>query len=126
MSKNNESCYFMYLQRQHYDSRFYIFNCFFYSKLVQCKEQNVDFATLQKWNHGVNLFFIDYIMIPINHNNHWNAIFEHVCRRFGFKKLLQTTKTHTIFKILINSREFKATHIKKLNKHFCIMEANPL
>ncbi len=74
MSKNNESCYFRYLQRHHSDSRFYIFNCFFYSKLVQCKEQNADFATLQKWSHGVNLVFIDYNVIPINHNNHWSVV----------------------------------------------------
>jgi sentrin-specific protease 7 len=66
--------YLKYLQRQQSESRFYIFNCFFYPKLVQCKERNADFATLQKWSHGVNLFSIDYILIPINHNNHWSVV----------------------------------------------------
>jgi len=74
MLEKNESCYFKYLQRRHFNSQFYIFNCFFYFKLVQCKEHNPNFATLQNWNHGVDMFFIDYIMIPVNHNKHWSVV----------------------------------------------------
>jgi Ulp1 family protease len=38
--------------------------------LVQCKEHNENFAIMQKWSHGLDLLFIDYIVIPINHNEH--------------------------------------------------------
>ncbi len=91
MLENNESCYFKYLQRQHSDSQFYIFNCFFYSKFIQCKEQNANFATLQKWNHGVDLLFIDYIVISINHNKHWSVVIIPHLESLGYDDKMSTS-----------------------------------
>jgi Ulp1 family protease len=68
-----------------------LFICFFYSKLIQCKEQNADFVTLQKWSHSVDILFIDYILIPINQNKHWSVVIIPHLESLGQDDKMQTS-----------------------------------
>ncbi|KFY16925.1 hypothetical protein V492_01020 [Pseudogymnoascus sp. VKM F-4246] len=52
--------------------RVFYLNTFFYPRLTKGKgRKNIDYDAVKRWTSKVNIFEYDYIVVPINENNHW-------------------------------------------------------
>jgi Ulp1 family protease len=53
-------------------SKIHYFTCLFYGKLLEVKEPEKRHKTVCRWTKNVDLFKMDFIIIPINFVNHWS------------------------------------------------------
>ncbi|OBT52201.1 hypothetical protein VE04_07465 [Pseudogymnoascus sp. 24MN13] len=52
--------------------RVFFMNTFFYPRLIQGKgRKNIDYDAVKRWTSKVNIFDYDYVVVPVNENNHW-------------------------------------------------------
>ncbi|OAF54704.2 hypothetical protein VC83_08944 [Pseudogymnoascus destructans] len=52
--------------------RVFFMNTFFYPRLIQGKgRKNIDYDAVKRWTSKVNIFGYDYVVVPVNENNHW-------------------------------------------------------
>jgi hypothetical protein len=52
--------------------RVFFMNTFFYPRLIQGKgRKNIDYDAVKRWTSKVNVFSYDYVVVPVNENNHW-------------------------------------------------------
>ncbi|OBT76862.1 hypothetical protein VF21_04718 [Pseudogymnoascus sp. 05NY08] len=52
--------------------RVFFMNTFFYPRLIQGKgRKNIDYDAVKRWTSKVNIFAYDYVVVPVNENNHW-------------------------------------------------------
>ncbi|OBT88572.1 hypothetical protein VE02_03971 [Pseudogymnoascus sp. 03VT05] len=52
--------------------RVFFMNTFFYPRLIQGKgRKNIDYDAVKRWTSKVNVFAYDYVVVPVNENNHW-------------------------------------------------------
>lgn len=50
--------------------RIYIFNTYFYPKLIG-DDNGFDYNAVKRWTRTIDLLSFDYIIVPVNENNHW-------------------------------------------------------
>ncbi|KAL8739741.1 MAG: hypothetical protein Q9190_007485, partial [Brigantiaea leucoxantha] len=55
--------------------RVYMFNTFFYERLTSGHKgpKGINYAAVQKWTRGVDIFTYDYLVVPVNESAHWYA-----------------------------------------------------
>ena len=53
--------------------RVYFHNTFFYAGLTKAVKgkRGINYEAVERWTAKVNLFSYDYIVVPVNENNHW-------------------------------------------------------
>lgn len=78
LNDNLIAFYLRYLQekseRDHPDvsKRVLFMNTFFYPRLTKGKgRKNIDYDAVKRWTSKVNVFKYDYIVVPVNENQHW-------------------------------------------------------
>lgn len=78
LNDNLIAFYLRYLQekseRDHPDvsKRVLFMNTFFYPRLTKGKgRKNIDYDAVKRWTSKVNVFNYDYIVVPVNENQHW-------------------------------------------------------
>ena len=79
LNDNLVSFYMRYLEEElqkkdpNLAKRFYFFNSFFYDRLTtsQKGQKGINYEGVQRWTKGVDLFGLDYVVVPVNELTHW-------------------------------------------------------
>lgn len=58
-------------ERAGHSERIHILSTFFYSKLA---DRGYDYAAVSRWTAKVDIFAMNYVLVPINQNSHWYII----------------------------------------------------
>ncbi|KAF2140198.1 uncharacterized protein K452DRAFT_52644 [Aplosporella prunicola CBS 121167] len=65
----------------------YYFNTYFYTALTQTTKRGINYAAVQRWTAKFDLFSYDYVVIPVNEENHWYLAI--VCNMSNINKTSQ-------------------------------------
>lgn len=55
-------------------SKVHAFSCFFFTKLIEVNDAKQAHALVARWTKNVDIFDMDYILVPINMNLHWSLL----------------------------------------------------
>jgi hypothetical protein len=98
LNDNLISFYLRYLEdkaereRPDIAKRVHIMSPFFYQRLTRGKgRKNIDYDGVKRWTSKVNIFAYDYIVVPVNENQHWYVAI--ICNA---PKLIQSPKEQTV------------------------------
>ncbi|KLJ12161.1 hypothetical protein EMPG_09589 [Blastomyces silverae] len=63
----------MEIKRPDLATRVYFFNSYFFASLTNTPKgvRGINYQAVEKWTRNVDLFSYDYIVVPINENEHW-------------------------------------------------------
>ncbi|OJD25328.1 hypothetical protein ACJ73_03301 [Blastomyces percursus] len=63
----------MEMKRPDLAMRVYFFNSYFFASLTNTPKgvRGINYQAVEKWTRNVDLFSYDYIVVPINENEHW-------------------------------------------------------
>jgi len=98
LNDNLISFYLRYLEdkaereRPDIAKRVHIMSPFFYQRLTRGKgRKNIDYDGVKRWTSKVNIFAYDYIVVPVNENQHWYLAI--ICNA---PKLIESPKEQTV------------------------------
>ncbi len=53
-------------------AKIHVFTCYFYTKLLEGRSPQDQHALVSRWTKNVDLFDMDYIIVPVNLTGHWS------------------------------------------------------